>query len=567
MAKRAAFPSLDLAGSRGRFAEEAMRTMMKLTEWLAREPARVGFGRRGGGTFSDPEFGGQETLPPPPSPVSPPDFESRAAVQTSDVDIEVGFVRTAGYLLANDGGGGLYARVQTEPGHNLKIQSADGAFWELVAEGAIVTEKQAGGVGDGVADDTQAIQSAIDYALYNAQSSSSAQPVEVVIIGPLCRTTDTIHMGYGETFHGVIVRGTGMKRRAESTNVGTAIIADFTDRPIINIQGARISELSDIWLEGAIPQPSGFFDGLNPTVESNWDALGGNGRYNPYAAISIDGYGGTRPAQSYPDATYPTFLQPIAQYGKVTSSDVLISRVGVRHVNTAIAVQPADVDSNGDFVKVRDCNLDNSKYGISVGNSQSRNVELRNITSARLFVFMTNTVHGRQVGRFGGPIENCSIGGFLGSIFQFNGTAFLGTPVFNNFYAESMFRLGDFTSNSSGEGTLTFESCQFVFQHSDTNGVPANVLGGLNDTELVFRGCIFSRVPSVYSFMSRGIQFHDCRSSADTRTGGTIDRYLAFAHNGTSGGMILDPLRQRPQGLRFTQFDLETGSSVGTTLP
>ena len=402
---------------------------MKLLDWCERQPLRVGFGRGGGGTFTDLSGGSTASLPPPPLPVLPPDFESRSAVEIGDIDPQVSFVRTAGYSVPGDGGGGLYVRTQVEPAHNLKIQSADGSFWELVAEGGIVTEKQAGGVGDGVADDTTAIQNAIDFALYHEANSGSAEPIEVRIIGPRCRTSDTIHLGYGEGFHGVVVRGVACKRRAESPNVGTAIIATFTDRPIINIQGARITELSDIWLEGALPTTGIDFAGTGATIESNWDALGGDGRYNPYAGIAIDGFSGSRPAVSYPDANYPDFLQPIAQYDKFTSSDVLLSRIGIRFVNTAVAVQPSDIDANGDFVKIRDCNFDCCKYGVSVGNSQSRNLEMRNITGSEIFVFMTNQAHGRQAGRFGGPVDNCSLGGFVGQVFRFNRSALVGIDV------------------------------------------------------------------------------------------------------------------------------------------
>lgn len=539
---------------------------MKLLDWRERQPVRIGFGRAGGGTFSDPSGGGIGTLPPPPSPITPPDFESRAAVEVTDLDPEVSFVRTAGYTAPGDGGGALYARVAIEPAHNLKIRSADGAYWELVAEGGIVTEKQAGGVGDGVADDTAAIQNAIDFAIYGEGTSNSARPVEVRIIGPLCRTTDTIHLGYGESPHGVTVRGVANKRRAEASNTGTAIIAGFTDRPIINFQGARISELSDIWLEGALSPAGMDFTGTEPTEESSWDALGGNGRYNPYAGITIDAYSGPRPAQSYPDVTYPAFVSN-SQYNKAPSSDVILSRIGIRNVNTAVAVQPCDQDANADFMKIRDCNFDCCKYAISVGNGQSRNFEIRNVTGSEIFVFMTNQAHGRQRGRFGGPVENCSLGGFIGQIFRFNRSALLGAMFYNNLYVEGLHRIGDMTENSGSESTITFESSQFVFRHGDTAGVPANIMAGTNDTEMVFRGCLFSRVPSVFSMTMLNIQMEQCRTFVDGRASGTIPRYLAFAHNATSGGMVLDPFRLRPQSIGFTQFNLDTGTSIGGVLP
>lgn len=569
---------------------------MKLMDWIDRKPLCVGFGHSGGstGSFSVErdasivslvtQSGIGTDLPPATGAeaglmsaadkakldglsnstvaVDPSSFESRAQIASTSVDPGVEFIRTAGFAMHGDGGGALYVRVAAEPAHGMKVQSADGAHWELVPEHGVVTEKQAGGIGDGVADDTQAIQTAIDFAMYKDPPTNSAQPLEVLIIGPRCLISNTIHLGYGETIHGVSVRGVGRKRRAESVYVGTALIATFTDRPIINFQGIRGGSLRDIWIEGALD-----FSGVDPhgydvTLESTWDALGGNGRYNPYAGISVDAFSGPRPLGSYPDATYPAFLVPQAQYDKTFSSDILIDNVGIRSVNTAVVVQPGDFDANADFLKVVNCNFEECKYGISVGNGQSRNVEVRNLIGAAMFVAFTNTVHGRQVGRFGGPIENVSLGRFIGRIFEFGSTTQLGTTLFTTLYVENLDRIGDFTGDTSSEGTLTFDSCLFSFRHDDTRGVPASVMGEANSSNIVFRACRFVNAPSVYSFKLPRVYFEQCSVSAADRDSGTVPLYQAFAHNALSGGAVLDPLNLRPQQIRFSRADLTTGTIV-----
>ena len=442
----------------------------------------------------------------------------------------------------------------------MKIQSADGAHWEFIPENGVINEKQAGGVGDGIADDTQAIQAAIDFAIYERPPFNSAQPVDVLILGPRCLITDTIHIGYGETIHGCNVRGIGRKRRGEIIYVGTALISAFTDRPIVNFQGIRGGILRDIWLEGALD-----YSGFNPhgyeaTLESTWDTLGGGGRYNPYAAITIDAFSGNRPVASYPDANYPAFLGSQAQYNKTFSSDILIDNVGVRRVNTAVAVQPSDFDSNGDFVKIVNCNFEDCKYGISIGNGQSRNVEIRNLVGANMFVTFTNNAHGRQIGRFGGPIVNVSLGGIIGRIFRFGSTTQLGTTLFTTLYVEGLDRIGDFTGDTASEGNLTFDSCLFSFRHNDLRGVPASVMGQSNSSSFVFKGCRFVNAPSVYSFKLPRVYMEQCSSSVSNRTGGPVPLYEAFAHNATSGGVIFDPLNLRPQQIRFSRADLVTGA-------
>ena len=567
---------------------------MKLMDWIERKPLRVGFGQAGGGntafsierdasTVSLVTQSGIGTDIPPANgfdaglmsasdktkldglsnttvAVDPSNFESRAQVVATSVDPGVLFIRTAGYSQRGDGGSALYVRVDTEPTHNMKIQSADGAHWEFIPENGVVNEKQAGGVGDGIADDTKAIQAAIDFAIYERPPFNSAQPVDVLILGPRCLISDTIHIGYGETIHGCNVRGIGRKRRGEIIYVGTALVATFTDRPIVNFQGIRGGILRDIWLEGALD-----FSGFDPTsfdtsLETTWDALGGNGRYNPYAAITIDAFSGNRPVASYPDANYPAFLGPQTQYNKTFSSDILIDNVGGRRVNTAVVVQPSDFDANGDFVKIVNCNFEDCKYGISVGNGQSRNVEVRNLIGANMFVTLTNNAHGRRIGRFGGPIANVSLGGFIGRVFRFGSTTQLGTTLFSTLYVEGLDRIGDFTGDTASEGCLTFESCLFSFMHNTTRGVPASIMGESNSSSFLFRGCRFVNAPSVYSFKLPRVYMEQCSSSVLERIGGTVPLHEAFAHNATSGGMVLDPLNLRPQQIRFSRANLETGA-------
>jgi len=59
-------------------------------------------------------------------------FDAVADVQSANIPPILDFIRTAGYATAGDGGAALYKRVETEPTHPGKIQSADGAWWELV---------------------------------------------------------------------------------------------------------------------------------------------------------------------------------------------------------------------------------------------------------------------------------------------------------------------------------------------------------------------------------------------------------------------------------------------------
>lgn len=69
---------------------------------------------------------------------------TRAVVLTkSPPAIQTAFP-TNGYLTTGDGGGATYKRVVSEPSHNAKVQTADGAWWEMVPTGGRVMSRQLG---------------------------------------------------------------------------------------------------------------------------------------------------------------------------------------------------------------------------------------------------------------------------------------------------------------------------------------------------------------------------------------------------------------------------------------
>ena len=114
-------------------------------------------------------------------------FASRLDVATAVIDAGVSHVRTAGYSTADDGGGALYKRVGTAPAHNLKLQSADLAWWELVPDAqGYINVKQAGAKGDNTTDDGQAFIDALDFADYdvaNQRTTTNGVRVLPVVVG------------------------------------------------------------------------------------------------------------------------------------------------------------------------------------------------------------------------------------------------------------------------------------------------------------------------------------------------------------------------------------------------
>ena len=61
-------------------------------------------------------------------------FGTRAQAVAAKIPDEQDWLRTFGYAEPCDGGGALYKRAASEPAHERKFPSADGAWWELVPE-------------------------------------------------------------------------------------------------------------------------------------------------------------------------------------------------------------------------------------------------------------------------------------------------------------------------------------------------------------------------------------------------------------------------------------------------
>jgi len=97
-------------------------------------------------------------------------FNTLADVQAASVDSAINVIRTGGYTTAGDLGGAFYKRVVSQPSHNGKVQSADGAWWEIAEP--VLSVFMFGAKGDNSTDDTTAIRNTAACAI--AQGTDSA---------------------------------------------------------------------------------------------------------------------------------------------------------------------------------------------------------------------------------------------------------------------------------------------------------------------------------------------------------------------------------------------------------
>jgi len=142
-------------------------------------------------------------------------YDTVAAVEAATIGGSVGSIQTAGYYAAGDGGGAIYKRVGSEPSHALKIQSADGAWWEIGE--AEVNVLQAGATADGVANDLPAF-----VAIRDRASSGEAVHIRVPHIPGRSYVLSTAFTDNG--------RYVTVEKDAGAVITGTVFVTRYIDR-------------------------------------------------------------------------------------------------------------------------------------------------------------------------------------------------------------------------------------------------------------------------------------------------------------------------------------------------
>jgi len=110
-----------------------------------------------------------------------PIYSTRNAVETLEIPAGITAFRTNGFASVGDGGEGFYVWVATEPTHIGKVQSADGAWWEI--SGDVIDPRQLGAVGDGVSNDALYVQAAINLGKMKSEVIFGVSSTIVLVAG------------------------------------------------------------------------------------------------------------------------------------------------------------------------------------------------------------------------------------------------------------------------------------------------------------------------------------------------------------------------------------------------
>jgi len=374
-----------------------------------------------------------------------------------------------------------------------------------------------GAVGDGVADDTAAIQAAIDDALYISKCGTVYLPAGTY------KTTDTLHFGYGVTYESTAYRAGRMIGAGIDPNdggvAGTTIKPTFSDRPCIAISGGFNVYFSDFTLFGLndIYPELMYFD---MAVEANWIKAGlhanADSRYAPYAGIAMDPYKGTAPATPYPDVTFPAFLGSPAQYGKAVSSMTHFNRLRITQFVVGVVASPSGDTNNNDFIKIDHCIIGGNKYNISICEANNRNLNVSGGQINAAWKCLVNNVHGSQQGYVNGHFNEVCMD-WCWQLVDIN-AGNSGPCKFTGCYAEAWNTIGRWRGNDAVSGALSFESCHFWTAYTnqpdfmEKNGEPLTHLWGATEaaTEpyalVRFVGCELG-VHRTFNFQHTNVSF------------------------------------------------------------
>lgn len=177
------------------------------------------------------------------------DFASRAAAQAAAIPAFQDFLRIAGYYEAGDGGGGLYRRVSSLPGHPLSLATADGSFWELVPENGIINVLQAGARGDGNTDDAPAFLAAFSAFTYFSNEDDQGLTILVPPTRRPYRCAQTLDIK-----HRIRLRGHGFYTdrypQIEFDNNVAGIVVNNAESLGVSGQPGASTRATWSWIEG-----------------------------------------------------------------------------------------------------------------------------------------------------------------------------------------------------------------------------------------------------------------------------------------------------------------------------
>lgn len=362
--------------------------------------------------------------------------------------------------------------------------------------------EQFGAVGDGVTDDTTAIQAAIDSCIASTSIKKvKFRPKTYLISGPLilAKLSASTYSFFNVDLEGSVNANAGV------TGQSTKIKCTHTDTFAIGLQNARSCSIRNLVIEGGRVDASKTSKNVAEYSVENWAVSGVRDTvYSPYSGIVIDPFGTSVPS----DGGYPN-LSSHYNATAAGSSGVSIYNCFVYYFTVDVMISPSGSTSNAESINVYNCRLYNSKVAWASGQSQTRNCRL--VDSAIYYA-----LNGIDTMNYGfGTGSCCVIDSLIVSLVRNIVVTSTSRQIldFRAIYAENFWKIGFI----SGSKRAKFKGCTFKFNFGDTSiPYPDSMLTGNSETH--FDNCEFYQQSGSATFnlcfKNQAVTFESCDLSS-----------------------------------------------------
>jgi hypothetical protein len=319
-----------------------------------------------------------------------------------------------------------------------------------------LSAKWFGALGNGIADDYDSLQKAIDTGI-----SGSVRKVYIPFGTYKIRKGLLLRKGTDQFLDGFELTG---EVTAYGGGIGQSkIILDSVSSTTKNSFGIGLHKckgvrVKNIYLEGRNTNLGTFslYDVFeNPAT--NWTNGCSNATTSPHAGFIVDPFVND-PAHL---AKYPDFTDKYVTEGSGGSTDIVFENCRVKFFVVGICFSPHTIPQNGEAMAVNNCWVDYCKSAISVGQSQNRSIYVNNLKCWGATETVLDSVNYSD-----GTADNVEVDGLqLAGAIKFLcriGNWFTKGLIIRRMHAESLYSLGgNFGSNI---GDLVIENSWVNFQ-------------------------------------------------------------------------------------------------------
>lgn len=307
-----------------------------------------------------------------------------------------------------------------------------------------------GAKGDDTTPDSDAIQRAIDAAVYSTGVSVVYfPPGEYLIDKPLLALRDVKKNGKYQ-FLNLTLRGHQLPYNNPGDGKGgVSVLKANKEIPFVfGVQAARGVHIENMVFDGYIPSKFEIADLIHKTSNDLYP----QDRYAPLSAIVIDPFSPEKPE----GGGYKGFDE---YYTNIrASSRILIENSMIENFPTGISISPNGTTQQGDTVAINFTQFRNLVHGIVICQTQSRNIVVDNCAFGRMKYCFNSEDFGEQNGVLP-EVNNIKVADGVAWLYKANGNVAYGH--FRNVYAEALYGIGYSVLNKQ---PLNFESCVFKFR-------------------------------------------------------------------------------------------------------